>query len=148
MLFLLDTRNEVRNLAGNLSATADELSSFEGAPLFSLCNLQIRTLFISYITMATAVDEDGVTLKKAKFSGDTEGEQTTVVEETVTEVHTTTTATSNSLFPTFGLHAPSKLLCASEESNKLFLYKGIKWSPDGTCLLTNTEDNFLRLYEM
>lgn len=25
--------------------------------------------------------------------------------------------------------------------------KGVKWSPDGTCLLTNSEDNFIRLFE-
>lgn len=27
-------------------------------------------------------------------------------------------------------------------------FKGTKWSPDGTCILSNSEDNIIRLYEM
>ncbi len=26
--------------------------------------------------------------------------------------------------------------------------KGVKWAPDGTCLLANSEDNILRVYDM
>jgi hypothetical protein len=26
--------------------------------------------------------------------------------------------------------------------------KGVRWSPDGTCLLTNSEDNILRVFEV
>src|SRR4051812_27479388 len=37
----------------------------------------------------------------------------------------------------------------SIESKKLLhnFSKSTKWSPDGSCLLTNSEDNILRLYE-
>jgi hypothetical protein len=48
--------------------------------------------------------------------------------------------------PSFGVHKPGKLLAFSNECN--YLYKGVKWSPDGTCLLANAEDNILRLYEL
>ena len=53
------------------------------------------------------------------------------------------TAAPNAVFSAVREFAPSK----AEKLDNNFL-KGVKWSPDGTCLLTNSEDHKIRLFEM
>jgi len=44
------------------------------------------------------------------------------------------------------LQAPTDVVCTHLPFNNFL--KGVKWSPDGLCLLANSEDNVLRLFEM
>ncbi|XP_061446215.1 telomerase Cajal body protein 1 [Rhineura floridana] len=54
-------------------------------------------------------------------------------------------------FPTYDFSQPPKLLTGSwveySHVSENFL-KGCKWAPDGTCLLTNSADNTLRIYNL
>uniref|UniRef100_H9G7A3 Telomerase Cajal body protein 1 n=1 Tax=Anolis carolinensis TaxID=28377 RepID=H9G7A3_ANOCA len=72
-------------------------------------------------------------------------------EEEKKEGHEPSTEGGEYYFPTYDFSQPPRLLTGSwAEYGRMpenFL-KGCKWAPDGTCLLTNSADNTLRIYNL
>lgn len=119
------------------------------------------------ITQIPKTNQDVIESEKEEIivieTVDTEGEEKNTTILNVEEI-TTTESPSSQIDLQFSPEHPPYILYKDKHENvtnppfeitdikfqniSQNFFKGAKWSPDGTCLLTSAEDNFIRLYEM